>query len=226
MPLEAFHHYLNELTYAEVYFSASGNKPVCHFNHYRSLQQYSGSYGRLSLAVWHELSRLPSLSDYQNFIRIKLQETGKMFLGESGKPVSHRHILIYHNNLPVLAEELTPPLRHLLSAYLNIQCSAWQELCKICEQFLSAYPGYYQWQGKMVDLLELGDAIWSTGQVAQLTNEKTKTRFFNCLLGFFNIAMPSQLYRSLGEIGKKSQLTPFLLRLLREYSAYRTKQEG
>ena len=73
-----------------------------------------------------------------------------MFLGESGKPVSHRHILIYHNNLPVLAEELTPPLRHLLSAYLNIQCSAC--LYKECSNVLALV-------GKRICVLSLNIAL-------------------------------------------------------------------
>lgn len=210
---------------AEARFTPTKHASHCRFNRQRSLRQFVARNNRLSKAVWEELQQTSSLSDYQHFIESKLREAGNLFVVEDGQVVSHRYLLIYRSHLLIEREELDASSNRLLAVYLNMQYDAWQELCRICRLYFADCPSYYQWKGKAIELLELTDALWSTGQAYPLTNEKTKRKFFSCILGFFNLPMPAQLYRKLGEIGKRSQVAPFLKRLLADYHAYRERLE-
>ena len=138
--------------------------------------------------------RTGSLSDYHKYISFKLQEAGRLFIFEGGEVVSHRNLLVYQNEIPVSPDILNGSSRHLLGSFLQIQYSSWLELCRLCESFFSVYPGYYIWTGKEIELLELGDALWTTGYIRPLAKEKTKRLYFRALV---RILQPSGSGRSL-----------------------------
>lgn len=154
--------------YAEAYISSGGVKTLCRFNHFRSRQQFLFFCSHSLHSVWEEWNKDGSLSDYHKYISFKLQEAGRLFIFEGGEVVSHRNLLVYQNEIPVSPDILNGSSRHLLGSFLQIQYSSWLELCRLCESFFSVYPGYYIWTGKEIELLELGDALWTTGYIRPL----------------------------------------------------------
>ena len=139
---------------------------------------------------------------------------------EGGEVVSHRNLLVYQNEIPVSPDILNGSSRHLLGSFLQIQYSSWLELCRLCESFFSVYPGYYIWTGKEIELLELGDALWTTGYIRPLAKEKTKRLYFRRLFGFFNLPVPDDPCHRLGELGLRGRPDIFLAWLRDRYLSY------
>ena len=104
--------------------------------------------------------------------------------------------------------------------FYKIQYSSWLELCRLCESFFSVYPGYYIWTGKEIELLELGDALWTTGYIRPLAKEKTKRLYFRRLFGFFNLPVPDDPCHRLGELGLRGRPDIFLAWLRDRYLSY------
>ena len=143
-----------------------------------------------------------------------------MFIFEGGEVVSHRNLLVYQNEIPVSPDILNGSSRHLIGSFLQIQYSSWLELCRLCESFFSVYPGYYIWTGKEIELLELGDALWTTGYIRPLAKEKTKRLYFRRLFGFFNLPVPDDPCHRLGELGLRGRPDIFLAWLRDRYLSY------
>lgn len=226
MLLKVFDKYITELMYAEVYFPAAGAKTACNFNHFRSRRQYISSCTQLSHLVWEELHKTELPAQQRQYMAVKLQEVGKMFLIEDDKVVSHRNLLVYQNNKLVPMSDLDPQACQLLSAFLNIQYSAWLELCNFCESCLSVYRGNYLWKGNEIELLELGDALWVSGRIQPLTPEKTKKMYFKRLFGFFNLPVPDDPCRRLGELALRTLPDSFLSWLRDFYRNYREERDS
>lgn len=206
--------------YAKAYISSGGVKILCRFNHFRSRQQFLFFCSHSLHSVWEEWNKDGSLSDYHKYISFKLQEAGRLFIFEGGEVVSHRNLLVYQNEIPVSPDILNGSSRHMLGSFLQIQYSSWLELCRLCESFFSVYPGYYIWTGKEIELLELGDALWTTGYIRPLAKEKTKRLYFRRLFGFFNLPVPDDPCHRLGELGLRGRPDIFLAWLRDRYLSY------
>lgn len=212
--------------YAEVCFPSAGTKTTCHFNHFRSRRQYIYSCLQFSQLVLEELHKTELLSLHRQYVDVKLQEVGKMFLLEGDEVISHRHLLVFQDGNAVPGTDLDFQSRQLLSAFLKIQYSAWLELCHLCESFFSVYRGYYLWQGNEIELLELGDALWVSGRIQPLVSEKTKKMYFKRLFGFFNLPLPDAPCHRLGELGLRAHPDSFLSWLRNEYRIYWEEREA
>lgn len=212
--------------YAEVYISSAGVKTLCRFNHFRSRQQYLCFCSHSLYSVWDELNQGGSLSGYRRYISFKLQEAGRLFIFEGGEVVAHRNLLVCQNEIPVTLDILNTSSRYLLRSFLQIQYSSWLELCRLCEAFFSVYRGYYVWAGKEIELLELGDALWTTGYIRPLAKEKTKKLYFRRLFGYFNLPVPDDPCHRLGELGLRARPDNFLAWLQDKYFSYWEDREN
>ena len=76
------------------------------------------------------------------------------------------------------------------------------------------------WTGKEIELLELGDALWTTGYIRPLAKEKTKRLYFRRLFGFFNLPVPDDPCHRLGELGLRGRPDIFLAWLRDRYLSY------
>lgn len=206
--------------YAEAYFPPAKFKMTCHFNGFQSRRKYTYFCSQFLHSVWEEWNKTESLASSRRYMLFKLQEAGRMFIFEDGKLVSHQNILIYQNQIPVSLNTLNNSCRCLLSAFLQTQYTAWMELCRLFETFFSVYRGYYAWTGNEIELLELGDALWSAGYIRSLTQEKTKRLYFRRLFGFFNLSVPDDPCHRLGELGQRSRPDVFLSWLRDKYLSY------
>ncbi len=225
MLLKAFDKYITEFLYAEVYFPAAGVKTVCCYNHFRSRRQYLCFCTDAAHSVWEELNKTGIFLLHSKYVNFKLQEAGKMFIFEGEKLVSHRHLLVFQNETPVDPDSLDAASRRLLQSFLQIQYSAWLELCRLCEDFYSVYQGFYAWGGKEIELLELCDALWRSGYIRPLTKGNTKKLYFQHLFVFFNLTAPDDPCRRLGEIGLRARPDAFLSLLRDKYHSYWEEQE-
>lgn len=226
MLLKAFDKYMTEFLYVEVYFSSGGRRKMCHFNHFRSRQQYLCFCSHASHLVWEELGMAAAFPADHRYVATKLQEAGEMFVFEGDEIVSHRNILVFQDEIPVSPDMLDASSCRLLRAFLQIQYSAWLELCRLCETVYSVYRGNYAWNGKEIELLELGDALWTAGYIRPLTKEKTKRLYFRRLFGFFNLSVSGDPCHRLGELGVRSRPDTFLSWLRDKYCSYWEDREG
>ncbi len=216
---------MTELAYVEAYFTSKGKKTTCHFNTFRTRKQYIGHYTTLFEKVCQEFQQHTSLVLHHKYVSLKLQETDNMFIREGEEVVSHRHILIFMNDTPVPLSDLPPPARLMLSSYLRVQYSALQELQHLCEELLSVHRSSYLWLGHEIDLLELGDSLWSSGYIRSLLQEKTKKMYFKCLFGFFNLPLPEDPCQRLGELAVREHPVSFLPALTQKYKDYWEERE-
>ena len=130
----------------------------------------------------------------------RLQQVGKLFICEGQEVVSHSHLLVHRGGMPVHVATLDVHEQMLLRSFLRIQYTAWLELCELCNSVLSFYQGNYVWQGNVLELLELGDALWVTGRVSPQDGEKSKRQYLRRLLALFRFPVPDQPCRRLGEL--------------------------
>lgn len=225
MVLKAFEKYISELMYSEAYFTSNGKKTVCHFNNFRSRQKYLLFCGNLAQQVWQELQQTSDCPHHRQYISLRLQEAGKLFVVENDTVVSHRHLVAFVNGTAVSPSSLDEPSRFLLSAYLCLQHSAWQALCRLCETIFSVYRSCYLWLGNEIDLLELADALWATGFVQVSANDRSKKKYFCHLLAFFNLPVPADPCRRLGELTARKRPDSFLAALQEKYRDYWKERE-
>ncbi len=226
MLLKAFDKYIAEFLYAEAYFPTAKAKRVCRFNRFRSRRQYLNFCTKAVHSVWEELNTAGNSPLYSRYVAFKLEEAGKMFIFEGENLVSHRNLLVFQKGIPVSPKVLNTPSRRLLRSFLQIQYFAWQELCRLCETFYSVYHGYYVWKGKEIELLELGDALWTAGYIYPLPGKNTKKLYFQRLFGFFNLEPPDDPCHRLGELGLRSRPDAFLSALRDKYCSYWEEREG
>ena len=212
--------------YAEAYFSSAGGRIVCRFNRFRSRRQYLCFCTHASHEVWEELDRRGLSPPHRRYMFVKLEEAGKMFVFEGNEIASHRNLLIFRDEHPVSVEMLDLSSCRLLRAYLQVQYSAWLELCRFYEAFSPVYRGHYRWGGKEIELFELGDALWAAGYIRPLTEEKTKKLYFRRLFGFFNLPVPDDPCHRIGEFGLRSRPDLFLSLLRDKYRSYWEERES
>lgn len=224
--MNEFEKFISELMYAEVYLSVSGSKSVCHFNHFRSFQKYLYFCNCSLEKVWHGLNKKELCPTERRFLLSRLEHVGRLFTVERETVVTHRHLVVYEQGVPVAPDSLSFSSRCLLLSYLNIQYDAWRGLCRLCENFLTCYQGDYVWKGDLIELLELGDALWSFDLVEPLGGEKSKKSYFQRLFSFFNLPVPEDPCRRLGELGKRALPHAFLTRLSEYYCRYWQEREG
>lgn len=225
MLLKAFDRYITEFMYAEVYFSSVGKRPVCRFNRFRSRRQYLCFCTRAFHAICEELDKTGLSPPHLRYMAMKLQEVGKQFVFEGEELVSRHNLLVFLNEKIVPPEVLDISSRRLLRAYLEVQYSLWQELCRLYESFSAVFRGDYRWGGKEIELFELGDALWTSGYILPLTEKKTKKLYFRNLFGFFNLSVPADPCRRLGELSVRSRPVHFLSLLQEKYLSYWEERE-
>lgn len=205
MSLKAFEKYITELMYAEVFFPAGRAGTACVFNTFRSRKQYISAWLQLSRQVAAELGKAYLCGWERQYVFFRLQQAGKMFICEGQEVVSHYNLLIFYGGTIVDAATLEGQERRLLGAFLRLQYAAWQELCELCNSVLSFYQGDYVWQGNVLELLELGDALWVTGRVCPQNTGKTKRQYLCRLLALFRLPVPEQPCRRLGELAARAR---------------------
>ena len=225
MDLIAFDKYITELMYAEIFFPAGRAGAACVFNTFRSRKQYIGAWLQLSRQVVAELSKTDLCSQERQYIFFRLQQTGKMFICEGKEVVSHYNLLVFYEGKSIDAAMLEKQEQRLLLAFLRLQYTAWLELCELCNSLLSFYQGHYVWQGNVLELLELGDALWVTGRVCPRTAGKTKRQYLRRLLALFRLPVPDQPCRRLGELASRARPDAFITWLHEKYHDYWRKRE-
>lgn len=225
MNLKAFDKYITELMYAEIFFPAGRAGATCVFNTFRSRKQYIGAWLQLSRQVVAELGKTDLCSQERQYIFFRLQQTGKMFICEGQEVVSHYNLLVFYGGKSVDAATLERQEQRLLWAFLRLQYTAWLELCELCNSLLAFYQGHYAWQGNVLELLELGDALWVTGRICPQTTGKTKRQYLHRLLALFRLPVPDQPCRRLGELASRARPDTFITWLHEKYHDYWRKRE-
>ena len=224
--MNKFEKFISELMYAEIYFSTSGTKLVCHFNHFRSFQKYLYFCNSSLSEVWGELNKKELLSFERHYLSLRLEEIGKLFIYEGEKVVSHRHLMIFADGVPIEFCCLNPQCRCFLSAYLSIQYNAWHNLYCLFDGSSSFYQSNYVWQWDVIAILELGDALWNLCFVQAQGPEKSKKAYLQHLFAFFNLPVPDDPCRRLNELGKRAVPYTFLMQLTEQYRQYWEEREG
>lgn len=214
----AFNNYLVELMCAEIYFPAETGSNSCIFNHFRSRKQYLFFWLKLSDLLYEELKMAKLDPEQRQYIFIRLQEIGKLFVIEDQEVVGHRYLLIYCDGNPVCANQLDSRQQYLLRIYLKLQHDAWIVLCNLCNMAFALYQGHYCWIGNSISLLELGDALWVTGCIRPLDAEKTKEQYLRRLLALFHCPVPEHPGHRLGELPLRGHPDSFITSLHEKYS--------
>ena len=200
MILKAFDNYVTGLMYADIFFPSGRGSTACVFNTFRSRKQYIGAWLQLSRLMAVELGKISLGAQERQSVFFRLQQVGKLFICEGQEVVSHSHLLVHRGGMPVHVATLDVHEQMLLRSFLRIQYTAWLELCELCNSVLSFYQGNYVWQGNVLELLELGDALWVTGRVSPQDGEKSKRQYLRRLLALFRFPVPDQPCRRLGEL--------------------------
>ncbi len=225
MVLKTFDRYVAGLMYAEVFFPAGGAGSACVFNTFRSRKQYIAEWLQLSRQVAEELGKTDLCGRERQYIFFRLQQTGKLFICEGQEVVSHYNLLVFYGGIPVTADTLGRHERILLLAFLRLQYMAWLELCELCNSVFSLYQGHYTWQGDILELIELGDALWVTERVCPQATGKTKRQYLRRLLALFHLPVPDQPCRRLGELAGRARPDAFITWLHEKYRDYWHKRE-
>lgn len=225
MILKAFDNYVTGLMYADIFFPSERGSTTCVFNSYRSRKQYISAWLQLSRLIAVELGGISLSVQERQIVFLRLQQVGKLFISEGQEVVSHCHLLVYRGGMPVHASSLDGHEQMILRSFLRIQYMAWVELCEICNSALSFYQGDYAWQGNVLDLLELGDALWVTGRVCPQSGEKSKRQYLRRLLALFRFPVLDQPCRRLGELAGRIRPDTFVTWLHQKYRDYWHERE-
>lgn len=225
MILKAFNSYVAGLMYADVFFPSERGNTSCVFNSFRTRKQYIGSWLELSRQVAEELGKRALSAQERQVVFLRLQQVGKLFICEGEEVVSHYHLMAFRGGVPVCAAALEGAEVVHLRAFLRIQYMAWVELCELCNSALSFYQGNYVWRGNVLELLELGDALWVTGRVCPQGGEKSKRQYLRRLLALFRFPVPDQPCRRLGELAGRMRPDAFVTWLHQKYRDYWHQRE-
>lgn len=225
MILKAFDNYVTGLMYADIFFPSGRGSTACVFNTFRSRKQYIGAWLQLSRLMAVELGKISLGAQERQSVFFRLQQVGKLFICEGQEVVSHSHLLVHRGGMPVHVATLDVHEQMLLRSLLRIQYTAWLELCELCNSVLSFYQGNYVWQGNVLELLELGDALWVTGRVSPQDGEKSKRQYLRRLLALFRFPVPDQPCRRLGELTGRVRPDTFVTWLHQKYRDYWHKRE-
>lgn len=220
MLLKVFDNYIAELMGAEVYLSSGPLADRCVYNRCRSRRQYLKMWIQLYQRLVKELQNGELQSFQQEYFSYMLRHAGTVFVLDGTEVVFHRHLLIHCGGSVIFEKELGESARCILRAYLKIQYDAWIVLGELLDSYLSVYRGYDRWTGQEIELLELGDALWTFEKVRPLVAGETKRLYFKRLFGYFNLPVPERPCHRLGEIGRRERPHSFLFWLQEKYEAY------
>lgn len=223
MELTKFRDYMHCLQRATVELSEKGG--VVSFNGFRLPGDYALEITELEMRAWPKLMALFRYSNKHPKINLLLQayvsEMDVVMNISHTEELPHLYLLVNKHGQSVDWNRMKEKEKEDIYRFLSIQHSSYLRLRSLITGRKQALGQYRLREGAPLSgWLELGNALFSTGEVVSLGGDRSKKAFLVYWFECFGAELPVNYGRQVGQIQERANITIFLDHLKEEYQNY------